>query len=148
MFSLYYPTDLSLVFARWVQPPVIVQGMSCWRSYLPSCPVLWKTEGPRVTRLRKVRYSPWGGQGYPLLACECIALALLLIFFLRFTLFMVIWCPKIANLSQSSCNPKVLCSEVECQSVRWDSSYPAWCLDKSVPGSRAQPTCKWIVDGA
>lgn len=39
VFSLYYPTDLSLVFADWVQPPVIVQGMSCWRSYLPSCPV-------------------------------------------------------------------------------------------------------------
>lgn len=64
--------------ACWGRPCVSVQDMLLWRFNPPPCQM---SQAPqRVTTLRLVRYSPWHGQGYPLLACECITLTFLRIF--------------------------------------------------------------------
>lgn len=91
-----------------------------------------------------VRFSPWDGQGYPLLACECITLALLLVSCALCSA--LLWdCHFTANLSWSSWNLKAICAVVE--TANQPGGAPGThCLDTSGPGTEAQPTCLGIVE--
>lgn len=99
---------------------------------------------PRVTRLWLVRCSPWGGQGYPLLAHECITLTLVFV--------STALCSSLfVGLSNHSLFlPILLHSQSLCAELEWffmdGISASAWAGLHL--WTRAWPTCQWVVDGA
>lgn len=111
-------------------------------SLLPPCQM---PQTQRVASPRLVRFSPWDGQGYPLLACECITLALLLVVFCALCSSLFVDSHFIANLSWSSWNLKAICPGVETANQP-DRAPGAHCLDTSIPGREAQPTCQGIAE--